>query len=89
MNGEGGEERRTDGWRLDGRELRGGADGAQPLQLRAARPRRRPRALGRALTGLLLFSSSQSSADKIPFIELTVLGAMLGLPVRSQRSAVR
>lgn len=88
MNGEGGE----DGWfaaRCAGAAWRGRADGVQPLQLRAARPRRRPRALGRALTGLLLFSSSQSSADKIPFVESALLGAVLGLPVRSQRSAVR
>lgn len=41
-----------------------------------------------ALTGLLLFSSKQSSEDRILFIEFNLLRAMLGLPVWSQQSAV-
>lgn len=64
------------------------ADGMQPAQLRTSRQQLSLCSLKQALTGPLLFSSSQSSEDKIPFIEFKLLGAMHGLPVWSQQSAV-
>lgn len=66
----------------------GEADGMQPVQLRTARQQLSLCSLKQALTGPLLFSSSQSSEDKIPFIEFKLLRAMLGQPVWSQQSAV-
>lgn len=66
--------------------IAGEADGMQLVQLCTARQQLSLCSLKQALTGLLLFSSSQSSEDKIPFTGFQLLRAMFGLPVWSRQS---